>query len=265
MLGYAIKRAQGEVSRVELAYGGIPALLSVLGQSPHPDDVARAVVEGPTSEFDSVSGAVLWAQGTNLAIIGSHGYRHDEADGLQILPLSGGYPLFTAFFEGEVIIVNARDMESEFPGLQRPGSRWHHLMERLPDGAHIHAPIVSDGRSIGAYVVSCRATRTWSTLDIARLDAVSHALGMWLSHPDSGFPTDVEGVDEEHILSERQIHILGLVRDGRTNASIAHTLGISTSTVKQEMARAMDLLGVTDRHAASQRATERGYLPGGAG
>lgn len=250
---------------MELAYGGIPALLDVLGRSPHPDDVARVIVEGPGSQFDAVAGAVLWAQGSNLAIIGSHGYRQDEADGLQILPITGGYPLFTAFHEGEVIIVNSRDMESQFPGLQRPGSRWHRLMERIPDGDHIHAPIVSNGRSIGAYVVSCTAARTWSTLDIARLDAVSYALGMWLSHPDSGFPTDVDAVQGEGALSARQLTILGLIRDGRTNASIAHTLGISASTVKQELARSMELLGVTDRHAASQRAMDLGYLREGQG
>lgn len=248
---------------MELAYGGIPALLDVLSRSPHPDEVARALVHGPGAEFDAVCAAVLWAHGSSLAIIGGHGYRPDEVDGLQILPLSGGYPLFAAFFEGEVIIVNAGAMESEYPGLRRPDSRWHRLMERLPQGTHLHGPIVSDGRSIGAYVISCAAPREWSTLDIARLDAASHALGLWMSHPDSGFPTDVEEVDDASTLSERQLRILELVRDGRTNASIAHSLGISASTVKQELARAMELLDVTDRHAASQRAANLGYLTEG--
>lgn len=247
---------------MEMAYGGIPALLDVLSRSPHPDDVARAIVEGPGSEFGAVAGAVLWAQGTNLAIIGSHGYRAEEANGMQILSLSGGYPLVAAFYEGEVIIVNAGGLEIDYPDLQRPESRWHRLKDRFPDGDHVHAPVVSGGRSIGAYVLSCRASRPWSTLDIARLDALSYALGMWLSHPDSGFPTGVGDVDEENALSPRQVAILDLIRDGRTNTSIAHTLGISASTVKQELARAMELLGVTDRRAASQRATDLGYLPG---
>ncbi len=258
-------RARGGVSAVGHAYGAIPELLGVLSRSPHPDAVAEAIVEGPGSGFEAVSGAVLWAHGSNLVIIGSHGYRAEEADGLQILPLSGGYPLFTAFFEGEVIIVSSRDMEVQFPALRRPGSRWHHLMKRLPEGVHIHAPIVSDGRSIGAYVVSCQRDRAWSTLDIARLDAVSHALGIWLSHPDSGFPVDADDLDHENPLSERQRRILALVGDGRTNASIAHALGISPSTVKQEIGRAMELLDVTDRHAARRRAADLGYLVGGQG
>lgn len=249
---------------MELAYGGIPALLEALGRSPHPDEVASALVSGPGSEFGAVSAAVLWAQRAHLAIIGSHGYRPWEADGLQILPVSGGYPLFTAFREGEVIIVNSRDMASQYPGAERPDSRWHRLMERLPDGDHVHAPIVSDGRSVGAYVVSCHTARTWSTLDIARLSAVSHALGLWLSSPDSGFPTEIyDDADRGSTLSERQVRILELVRDGRTNASIAHALGISTSTVKQELARATELLAVDDRYAASERAVELGLLPGG--
>lgn len=249
---------------MELAYGGIPALLDVLSRSPHPDEVARALISGPGRDFDAVCAAVLWAQGSNLAIIGGHGYRPDEVDGLQIIPISGDYPVCTAFVEIEVILVNSRDLGPGYPERDRPGSRWNKLKERLPDGAHIHAPIVTDGRSIGAYIVSCQSSRVWSTLDIARLDAVSHALGMWMSHPDSGFPTDIDDVEEESTLSERQLRILELVRDERTNASIAHTLGISASTVKQELARAMELLDVTDRHAASQRAANLGYLTEGA-
>lgn len=248
---------------MDLAYGGIPALLDVLHRSPHPDDVARAIVEGPGAAFTAVCSAVLWAQGSSLVIVGTHGYRPEEADGLQIIPISGDYPLCTAFVEGEAIIVDSRDMGPEFPERQRPGSRWHHLHKRLPDGTHVHAPIVSDGRSIGAYVVSCRHFRTWSTIDIAILDAVSHALGVWLSHPDSGFRVDIEEGDHPAALSERQVQVLLLVGDGRTNASIAHTLGISTSTVKQDLARAMEMLGVTDRQAASRRATDLGYLARG--
>ena len=248
-----------------MAYAGIPALLNVLSRSPHPDEVAGALVQGPGRGFDAVCAAVLWAQGSNLVIVGSHGYRSVEVDGLQIIPVSGDYPLCTAFVEGEVILVTSRDLGPDYPERNRPGSRWNMLRERLPEGAHIHAPIVSDGRSIGAYVVSCQSSRDWSTLDIAAWDAVSHALGMWLSHPASGFPTDVAEVDADSPLSERQVRILDLVRDGRTNTSIAYSLGISASTVKQELARAMELLDVTDRHAASQRAADLGYLSEGEG
>lgn len=243
------------------AFGGLPTLLEVIGRSPHPDEVARAIVEGPGACFGATSAAVLWAKHPHLVILGTHGYRPQEVQGLNTIPLDGDYPLTHSFWEGEVIITPSRYVGERYTSMTRPESRWQRLKERMPDGDHVTAPIVSDGRAIGAYAMNVPASRDWSTLDIAALDALSHALGMWMTHPDSGLPVEPSSpAVDEFSITTRQRQILSLISEGRTNLSISHSLGISLSTVKQDIARLMDLLDAPDRYAAAERAATLGIL-----
>jgi DNA-binding NarL/FixJ family response regulator len=62
-------------------------------------------------------------------------------------------------------------------------------------------------------------------------------------------------------LSQREIEVLALVGDGRTNAEIGRMLLISEATVKTHLARAFAKLGVFDRTAAVTTAIRRGILP----
>lgn len=245
------------------ALAGLASLLEVLGRSPHPDEVARALVEGPGAEMGAVSASVLWARPPHLIILGRHGYTPDEVTGLASIPLSGDYPLCQAYHEGEVIILTNRVTEAEYAGLARPGSRWRLLQQRLPDGEVVSAPIHSEGHAVGAYSLNTPQPHAWSSADIAMLDAISHVLGMWLTNPDSGVPLEASEIEiEGAALTPRQRLILALVADGRTNLRISHALAISLSTVKQEISRAMDLLDAPDRRAAAERAAELGLLMG---
>lgn len=249
---------------MESAFGGLPHLLATLGRSPHPDEVARAIVHGPGHRFGALASAVLWARPPKLVIVGTYGFEHAEVDGLATVDISGDYPLTRAYLEGEPVIMQGEAMARDYAGMRRPESRWHRLKERMPEGDHVHAPIVSDGRCVGAYSMNCPQRREWSPLDIACLDATSHALGMWLTHPESGMPTsDDDDIGEEAALSTRQRQILGLIHAGRTNTSIAHALGISTSTVKQELSRIMVRLDATDRRSAALRAVDLGLIEAG--
>ena len=241
--------------------GGLSTLLDVVSQSPHPDEVARAIVEGPGARMGATSAAVLWANYPKLIILGSHGYRAPEISGLAYVDISRAYPLTHAYMESEVIITPTPFVEERYPAMGRSGSRWHHLKERIPDGDHVSAPIHSRGRTIGAFALNCPESRDWSSLELATLSGVSHALGMWMSHPDSGIPVASDGVEvAAGILTERQRQILVMVNEGRTNASIGHALGLSVSTVKQEMARVLVALDVPDRVAAVRQAQDLGLL-----
>ncbi len=245
-------------------FGGIPLLLEVIGRSPHPDEVARAIVEGPGQNFGADCAGVMWAAGDKLVILGSYGYLPDELAGLSTLDLNGDYPMADAFWEGEAIIVPTSEVEERYTSPRRPDSRWQRFKKRFEGGDHVNASIHSDGRPIGGFTLNCRKARVWSTLDIACLDAISHYLGMWLTHPDSGVPLELgDDAVRDLVLSARQRQILKLVLEGRTNTSIAHALGISTSTVKQDLSRVMGLLDATDRRTAAQRADERGLLSAG--
>jgi DNA-binding NarL/FixJ family response regulator len=61
-------------------------------------------------------------------------------------------------------------------------------------------------------------------------------------------------------LTQRELEVLRLVAEGKTNAEIAQTLFVSVGTVKVHVERIIDKLGVSDRTQAAVRAVELGYL-----
>ena len=63
------------------------------------------------------------------------------------------------------------------------------------------------------------------------------------------------------LLSPREVEVLRLAAEGRTNAAIGRVLHISATTVKTHLMRAYDKLGVGDRTAAVSQAIRRGLLP----
>jgi DNA-binding NarL/FixJ family response regulator len=65
------------------------------------------------------------------------------------------------------------------------------------------------------------------------------------------------------VLTERETQILRLVADGRTNAAIAHALGVSPRTVAKHLEHIYRRLGVSSRAAAVSRMTPEGSLKPG--
>ncbi|HLL67452.1 MAG TPA: response regulator transcription factor [Micromonosporaceae bacterium] len=63
-------------------------------------------------------------------------------------------------------------------------------------------------------------------------------------------------------LSGRELEVLGLVAEGRTNAEIGRALHISEATVKTHLLRTFNKLDVSDRTAAVTTAMARGLLTG---
>ena len=61
-------------------------------------------------------------------------------------------------------------------------------------------------------------------------------------------------------LSAREVEVLGLVAQGRTNAEIGRLLHISEATVKTHLLRTFSKLDVSDRTAAVTTAMARGLL-----
>ena len=61
-------------------------------------------------------------------------------------------------------------------------------------------------------------------------------------------------------LTRRELDVLRLVAEGKTNAEIAQTLYVSVGTVKADVERIIDKLGVSDRTQAAVRAVELGYI-----
>jgi DNA-binding NarL/FixJ family response regulator len=61
-------------------------------------------------------------------------------------------------------------------------------------------------------------------------------------------------------LSPREMEVLGLLKDGRSNEEIAEVLGISDQTVKTHLRALREKLGAADRAGAVGKAFELGLL-----
>lgn len=61
-------------------------------------------------------------------------------------------------------------------------------------------------------------------------------------------------------LSEREIEVLRLISDGKSNKEIGATLHIAEDTVKRHVSNILTKLGVSDRAQAATEAIRRGFL-----
>lgn len=65
---------------------------------------------------------------------------------------------------------------------------------------------------------------------------------------------------EQQSLSKREVEVLELVRQGKSNKQVARSLHVSEATVKTHLIHTFGKLGVDDRTAAVSIALERGIL-----
>jgi two-component system nitrate/nitrite response regulator NarL len=72
--------------------------------------------------------------------------------------------------------------------------------------------------------------------------------------------TTVESGEPKPVLSERELEILRMVADGKSNHAIAEQLSISENTVKYHLKNILQKLGVSNRTEAAMRAMQQGLL-----
>ena len=242
---------------------GLPQFLRFLANLPEPDNVARALLLGPMSLFDTGAVSITQVRGEALELNGTYGYTPGEVDGYWRVPLSVPTPFSRCVREAEVIVDEIEEVTTNFEVLRVDQGMWDGFMERFGVGQVISAPIVFQGMVIGAFGGITRSKRRWNSLDFALLDGISSALGLWMTHPDTPTSrTDRLLRRDSGILdlSQRQQQILRLVEVGKSNTAIALALGYSVSTIKQELQRVMRNLGVSDRTDAAERARSLGLL-----
>jgi DNA-binding NarL/FixJ family response regulator len=73
-------------------------------------------------------------------------------------------------------------------------------------------------------------------------------------------PKEQPAAKHDDELTQRELDVLRLVAEGKTNAEIAQSLFISAGTVKVHVERIINKLGVSDRTQAAVRGVELGYL-----
>jgi len=238
--------------------GSVSAFLHTLAEAPHPASVADAIVDCFRDSLDIHAAAVLVARPPHLVVFALSGLPSEQVGDFEVLSLAHDYPSTRAFREAEVVIDPVDQLPEIYAAMSSPTSRGRSLLTRFPGGHHVSAPVIGGGRTLGAYTAASPVQRDWSPLDFGALSTIGHALGMWLTHPDSGLPD--ESTAPRAGLSARQADILARVATGMGNAAIAAALGCSESTVKAEIGRAMRSLGADSRAAAAERALATGLI-----
>lgn len=242
---------------------GLVDFLTTLGDHPDPTTTAQVLLEGPLATFGAIGTLISVVNHPRLDIIAYSGFSEESVVPYRSTLLSTDLPLSRSVRENEVIVTAADGIVSEFPEFERNAALRDHMNTWEVFGSVISAPIVLRGLAVGAFGFTCREDRSWHTLEVAALDAISASLGIWLTHPNTpGIPRRTsDEAHTTHVLTDRQRRILSLVHHGRSTASIARELGISNSTVKQDLARASRELGASSRADAANRALAQGLLP----
>ena len=239
------------------------SFLQFLTTFPSPHLVAQAVSRGPLAQFGCQT-ASLWRHENFEELVRIGMYRSAEfgADRDDRISLGIDAPLTQTFTHSTAIIVPLADVTAHFPLLEIDQDFWSDITEQNGNGDVGHVPIVVNGVPIGVYVFMCNRINEWTPADTAILDALAAALGLWMSHPESK-ALESGGIASQQglTLSARQVEILNLVKEGKSNSAISARLGYSQSTIKQELKTVMRRLHVSSRDAAVAKAINLNLLP----
>ena len=206
----------------------------------------------------------LWLPGASgeLVSIGEYGAEEYGPERYARMSLKVHTGLSESFITSATILLPLSEVIHRYPALTLDVDFWDRVIELNGDGDLGHVPIIVNGIPIGAISFLCDRINDWDPRSSAVLDGLAAALGLWMSNPASkiiGAP--INGLHEGLSLTPRQIEILELVQQGKSNTYISARLGFSQSTVKQELQRVMKRLRVNDRSAAVDRARELKLIP----
>jgi len=246
----------------------LPGFLTLLAQAREPDTILPSLMDGPLRPYRTT--AIWFAARTpeGLALQASCGFPASMIGRYRLIHLDLVGPGPMSLHRSEVLYLPLGQVLTEFPALQIDAPLWSELIKQSPpDSWLVSVPISHQARNIGIYAFIARGDGPWQMQDSHVLLGIGAALGLWLAGRDAAEgrrPSSLDGqwqTQESPLhLSPRQIEILRLVERGKSNASIAASLGFSVSTVKVEVRRIMRILRVSQRTAAVQAARNLGLL-----
>lgn len=244
---------------------GVLAFLRFLTSFPSPQDVTTALAAGPLAQYGPI-GLQLFRRDSRdeLVSIAHDGVAESVLARYGRVSLKTDIPLTRACRDGEIVIAEAADMLEAWPTLAIDQEMWSDITDQIGNGRAFVVPILARGQAIGLFTFFVADSEGWEPVDVGYLERLSLIMGLWLSNPEThghaSLTTPPTSQDAPLVLTERQQQVLRLVARGKSNDSIAATLGFSRSTVKQEIQRIMRALRVVDRQAAVLRSRELGLL-----
>lgn len=239
--------------------------LAYLTTFPAPDDACIALMRGPLAPLGARVGSV-WARydDDELRVIGSYQSSQGTIQRYGSIPLDLDLPIARCVVNGEMLIHKLDTITQTFPALALDTAIWEDLALVAKNGSLVSQPVFAAGIPVGAVGFISTQTRGFIESFAPMLSSLSSAVALWLTHPQTQQSVNTLGLNRESTdslrLTARQQRILLLISDGKSNAAIAHLLGYSLSTVKQELQRTLSVLRVDNRQAAVVRARELGLL-----
>lgn len=186
----------------------------------------------------------------SLELIAHFGLSDTWAEQFAVIPLSANLPACAVFRRGVEMHLTLTETHHQFPmgdaSQQTPADASG--AGDITEGMVSTLPLRSNGMPIGTVIVTFTTPVTLDWHLRSALDSLVAATSLWArSAWIATDPTQPHPVPRP-LVSDRQLRILALVSDGRTNANIATELSFSVATVKAEVATLLRLYSATDRN-----------------
>lgn len=252
--------------------GTSPAFVGLISSNPDGHTLMTALCDGPMAVYRAVSAAlhVVDTDRRNLLLAGHHGFA-PRIGKYQTVPLEWDFPVTRVFHTGEAVFVGGGDIDTEYP-LLNPGRAL--LSAGAAEAAALGAtlvvlPVLYAGALTAVCSVVVQHDGPWVWPDMTHLQGTCAAIGLWqriteLSERAVGVR---EPAPRNRIrpggLTDRQRAIVELIRDGKSNASIAKALGFSVGTIKAEVQALLSLLSASDRWEIVRKADRAGITGNG--
>ena len=244
---------------------GLPSLLRLLSSHPDGQHLTSALNDGIFASFDACA-TVTWLveDRQSLGLVGYVGFSDVDLARWHRIPLTFDSQMVDVARRGEIHVMPIADFPAKYPNATFDRNDYRIMTDRLrmQEGDLVGIPITHQGITLGVVQFTTESPRDWNAHDFSVLTAISSALGLWATHPDSPVSPLYRSSGSEPMLmfTRRQQDIISLVNDGVGNHQIATDLHVSVSTVKQELQRIMRSTSTNDRLTAAQRAIDMGLL-----
>ena len=234
-------------------------LALAIAKDPTPDDLAAHLA---TVTFRELGAHVVTMyvrmdddESPHLVLVGHWGLTPDEEAKYTLIQEDFPMPAADAVRHVLPMTLSMEQMAERYPLLG--------IRPDLTSGGQVFLPIVLDSIPVAAVMITTTQAFRWDPETWRCAQAVQALLGLYMRVTDRVWlpkrPLSPEFATRQG-LSQRQISVLTLLAHGRKLPAIAARLGFSESTIKQDLRRAMAILGARDRREAIDRAIEFGLI-----
>jgi DNA-binding CsgD family transcriptional regulator len=243
----------------------LPEFLAYLSTFPEPTKVLVALRSGMLRQYGVLSG-VLWqlTDQDELVSIASFGHTAAEQERYAVVPLTLDLQVVQAVRENRLVVDDGHAFSTNYLG-GIDSEFVTTMLTRIDANSVASFPVTHRGVTVGAFGFIGNQPLTAASEVEGVATAIAAALGIWMTHPQSGIASGDTGQPPRArawalVLTERQQEILRRVDAGESTSSIAAALRTSESTVKQDLAHTMRVLRTTSRRTAVARAKSLGLL-----